>query len=76
VLETDHTLVLGWSRKVFSLVSELSIANESRSKAAIVIPRISNAENVLIERGADHLVGDLPARSLARATTETLLQRL
>jgi len=37
VLETDHTLVLGWSRKVFSLVNELSIANESRGRAAIVI---------------------------------------
>ncbi len=37
VLETDHTLILGWSRKVFSLVHELSIANESRGKAAIVI---------------------------------------
>ena len=33
------------------------------------------AENVLIERGADHLVGDLPARTLARAATQALLQR-
>ncbi|HEY4226359.1 MAG TPA: hypothetical protein VGM70_11140 [Pseudolysinimonas sp.] len=37
VLENDHTLILGWSRKVFSLVGELSIANESRKSAAIVI---------------------------------------
>ena len=37
VLETDHTLILGWSTKVFSIVNEICIANESRGKAAIVI---------------------------------------
>ena len=47
VLETDHTLVLGWSRKVFSLVHELSIANESRGKAAIVI--LANVDKVEME---------------------------
>ena len=37
VLETDHTLILGWSTKVFPIIHELVIANESRGKAAIVI---------------------------------------
>lgn len=37
VLEHDHTLILGWSPKVFAICSELCIANESRGKAAIVI---------------------------------------
>jgi ion channel POLLUX/CASTOR len=37
VLERDHTLILGWSSKVHSIVSELAIANESRSKAKVVI---------------------------------------
>src|SRR3954454_17229499 len=37
VLERDHTLVLGWSETVFTIVSELSIANESRKKPSIVI---------------------------------------
>lgn len=37
VLEDDHTLILGWSEKVFSIVSELVIANESRHKPRIVI---------------------------------------
>ena len=37
VLETDHTLILGWNSRVFSLISELSIANQSRKKASIVI---------------------------------------
>ena len=37
VLESDHTLILGWSSKVFSIVNELSIANASRKKAVIVV---------------------------------------
>ena len=37
VLETDHTLILGWSSKVFSIVSELIVANESRRRASVVI---------------------------------------
>lgn len=37
VLESDHTLILGWNSRVFSLIAELSIANQSRKKASIVI---------------------------------------
>ena len=28
VLERDHTLILGWNSKIFSIVQELAIANE------------------------------------------------
>lgn len=34
VAEADHTVILGWSPQVFSIVSELVIANESRRKGA------------------------------------------
>ncbi|BDZ46704.1 CASTOR/POLLUX-related putative ion channel [Naasia aerilata] len=37
VLETDHTLILGWSSKVFPIISEICIANESRRRATIVV---------------------------------------
>jgi K+ transport systems, NAD-binding component len=37
VLEEDHTLILGWSSKVFPIVREISIANQSRGRSAIVI---------------------------------------
>jgi voltage-gated potassium channel Kch len=37
VLETDHTVILGWSDSIFTIVSELTIANESRRKPVIVI---------------------------------------
>ena len=37
VLESDHTVILGWSPRVPALVSELVIANESRKRAAVVV---------------------------------------
>ncbi|MES2941923.1 MAG: NAD-binding protein, partial [Pseudomonadota bacterium] len=37
VLESNHTLVLGWSTQIFTILNELMIANESESKARIVV---------------------------------------
>ncbi|MCW2845793.1 MAG: TrkA-N domain protein [Nocardioides sp.] len=37
VLEKDHTVVLGWSDSIFTIVRELTLANESRRRPVIVI---------------------------------------
>ena len=37
VCEENHTLILGWSSRVFLVISELATANESASKPRIVI---------------------------------------
>lgn len=37
VLERDHTLILGWNSKVFSIIRELALANVSRGRSHIVI---------------------------------------
>jgi ion channel POLLUX/CASTOR len=37
VLENGHTLILGWSPQVFTILSELMIANENQKSARIVI---------------------------------------
>lgn len=37
VLESGHTLVLGWSSQVFTILSELMIANENQKHARIVV---------------------------------------
>lgn len=37
VLEQEHTVILGWSDSIFTIVRELTIANESRHKPVIVI---------------------------------------
>jgi len=37
VLESDHTLILGWSPQTFTIISELVIANESRKSGAVIV---------------------------------------
>jgi voltage-gated potassium channel Kch len=37
VLEQDHTVILGWSESIFTIISELTLANESRKDPVIVI---------------------------------------
>jgi voltage-gated potassium channel Kch len=37
VLVKDHTVVLGWNSQIFSVISELSLANESRKNPHIVV---------------------------------------
>lgn len=37
VIETGHTLLLGWSEKIFPIISELIIANENQKRPVIVI---------------------------------------
>ncbi len=36
VLENDHTVILGWSPQVFTIVSELVLANENRKSGAVI----------------------------------------
>lgn len=37
VMESSHTLILGWNERVFDLLSELIAANRSRSNPAVVV---------------------------------------
>ncbi len=37
VVESDHTVILGWSPQVFAILGELALANESRRRASVVI---------------------------------------
>ncbi len=37
VVEKNHTLILGWSHKIFTIISELVVANESQRKGVVVI---------------------------------------
>ena len=55
VLEKEHTLILGWSDKVFSIVSELAIANESRGRSAVVI--LADRDKVEMEEAIRTEVG-------------------
>jgi voltage-gated potassium channel Kch len=61
VLENDHTLILGWSSKVFPIVSELVVANESRKRPVVVI--LADRDKVEME---DELRAQLPATGKTR----------
>ncbi|NWF65429.1 MAG: NAD-binding protein, partial [Chloroflexi bacterium] len=37
VLENDHTLILGWTPQVFTIISELVAANLSRKNGAVIV---------------------------------------
>ena len=57
VLEKDHTVILGWSDSIFTIVSELSLANESRHKPVIVI--LADRDKVDMEDDVKAKVPDL-----------------
>jgi len=47
VLENNHTLVLGWSAQIFTILNELMTANENQSNARIVV--LADKDKVEIE---------------------------
>lgn len=56
VIESGHTLILGWSSRVPAIVSELVIANESRKNAAIVV--LADVDKTEMEETLRHLIPD------------------
>ena len=73
VIERDHTLILGWSNKVFTIVKELVVANESRSRSAIVI--LADQDKVEMEDAIRDLVPKLGRTKLVCRTGDPKLQR-
>jgi len=57
VLERGHTVILGWSDSIFTIVTELSIANESRRKPVLVI--MADRDKVEMEEDIRAKVPDL-----------------
>jgi Trk K+ transport system NAD-binding subunit len=56
VIEDGHTLILGWSPRVFTVVSEIIVADESRSDSAIVV--LAGREKQEMEREFDRRIQD------------------
>lgn len=57
VVETDHQLILGWNSKVFTIISELSIANENQKKPRIVV--LAKEDKTVMEDEIRDKCGDL-----------------
>jgi voltage-gated potassium channel Kch len=56
VMEDNHTLILGYTEKVFTIISELVIANENQKKPSIVI--LADKDKVEMEDEIDLRVPD------------------
>lgn len=56
VVETDHTLILGWSSRIFLIISELIIANENQKSPRIVI--LADKDKVEMEDEIRMKIGD------------------
>lgn len=63
VLESNHTVILGWSAQVFTILNELMAANENQSIARIVI--LSDKDKVEME-------DDIRERVQARGKTRII----
>ncbi|GAB4386726.1 MAG: lipoprotein [Elainellaceae cyanobacterium] len=58
VMETDHIVILGWSLQIFTLISELALANANRADTCIVI--LSEEDKVQMETALYDTLGKLP----------------
>ncbi len=56
VLENGHTLILGWSSKIFTIIPELVIANESEERPVVVI--LADRDKVEMEDEISSKAGD------------------
>ncbi len=56
VLEQDHSVILGWSDQIYTVLQELVTANQSRRKATITI--LADMDKVLMEDRVQHRLPD------------------
>ncbi len=66
VIESEHTLILGWSSKVFSIIGELIIANSNQKNPAIVI---------LADRDKVEMEDEIRAKFSSTANTRVICRR-
>lgn len=57
ILDKNHTLILGWSPRVFTILKELAIANENVAKPLVVI--FANLDRAVMDAEIAKRAGDL-----------------
>jgi voltage-gated potassium channel Kch len=57
VLEEYHTVILGWSTQIFTIVSEIVVANENQRRGVIAI--LADKDKVAMEDEVRDRVGDM-----------------
>jgi voltage-gated potassium channel Kch len=57
VLENDHTVILGWTSQIFTVISELIIANENRKSGAVIVV-LADQDKVKMEDAINERIPD------------------
>lgn len=57
VIEKDHTIILGWTPQIFTIISELVLANESRKSGAVIVV-LADQDKVEMEDAINDRVPD------------------
>jgi len=57
VLENDHTLILGWNTQIFTVISELILANESHKSGAVIVV-LADQDKVEMEDAINDRISD------------------
>ncbi len=57
VLESEHTLILGWTPQIFTIISELVAANESRKSGAVIVI-LADQDKVEMEDAISERISD------------------
>jgi Trk K+ transport system NAD-binding subunit len=65
VLEVNHTLILGWSEKIFSIIKEIIDANENQKKQHIVI---------LADKDKEEMEDEIRSKILNFKTTKVIVR--
>ncbi|MBN1185330.1 MAG: NAD-binding protein [Bacteroidales bacterium] len=66
VIESNHTLILGWSSKIYTIITELIVANENQRKPRIVI--MADRDKIEME---DELKAKIPDRKNTKIICRT-----
>ena len=74
VLEENHTLILGWSDTIFTVLSELEIANESEKKPSAVV--LADRDKVEMDDLIREKVGPKRTRVVTRSGSPIDLDHL
>lgn len=75
IIESEHTLILGWSNRIFPVVQELAIANENAKRPLIVV--VADGSQAIMEKELAERVDNLgKTRVLVRAGDPTNLLAL
>ncbi|HEY9077592.1 MAG TPA: hypothetical protein VIO61_13750 [Anaerolineaceae bacterium] len=70
VIENNHTVIYGWSSQIFTIISELVIANENQPKSCIAI--LADKDKVEMEDEIRSKIGELGRTRVVCRTGSTI----